>query len=108
MLLASHWPILGWIVWKGLLQKVDLFENYAIVAMQSDIITFYACKIAKKGHQALIWRKQIFSLGGANIQKPAEIFSNANNSTTLMPQGTPGVSKEAKLSSKFEFGSLVR
>ena len=26
---------------------MDFFENYAIVAMQSDNITFYACKIIK-------------------------------------------------------------
>ena len=43
----SHWPILGWNVSKSWLQKVDFFENYAIVAMQSDNITFYACKIIK-------------------------------------------------------------
>ena len=30
------------------------------------------------------------------------------HSTTLMPPGSPGVSREAKLSTEFEFGSLVR
>ena len=35
-------------------------------------------------------------------------FSNADNSTTLTPPGSPGVSREAKLSTEFEFGSLVR
>ena len=31
-----------------------------------------------------------------------------DNSTTLTPPGSPGVSREAKLSTEFEFGSLVR
>ena len=30
------------------------------------------------------------------------------HSTTLTPQGLPGVSREAKLSTELEFGSLVR
>ena len=34
IVLSSHWPILGWNVSKSWLQKVDLLENYAIVAMQ--------------------------------------------------------------------------
>ena len=46
--------------------------------------------------------------GGATISKQLKYFSNANNSTTLMDPGPPGVSKEAKLSTKLEFGSLVR
>ena len=42
------------------------FENYAIVAMQSDNITFNACKIIKgtSGFNLKIF----FSPGGANIQ----------------------------------------
>ena len=42
-----HWQILGWNVSKSWLQKVNFFENYAIVAMQSDNVTFFACKIIK-------------------------------------------------------------
>ena len=79
---------------------MDFFENYAIVTMQSDNITFYACKIIK----------HFFSPGGTNIQKTAEMFfSNTNNSTTLKPTGPPApvVSREVKLSTEFEFGSLV-
>jgi hypothetical protein len=49
---------------------VDFFENYAIVAMQSDNANFYACKIIK----ASISRKHFFPPGGATIQKTAEIF----------------------------------
>ena len=29
------------------LQRVNFFENYAIVAMESDNVTSYACKIIK-------------------------------------------------------------
>ena len=42
-----HWQILRWNVSKSWLQKVDFFENYAIVAMQSDNANFNACKIIK-------------------------------------------------------------
>ena len=41
-------------------------------------------------------------------KKQLKKFSNTNNSTTLTLLGTPGVSKEPKLSTKVEFGSLVR
>ena len=46
--MGTHWPILGWNGSYSWHQKVDVFENYAIVAMQSDNITFYACKIIKR------------------------------------------------------------
>jgi hypothetical protein len=45
---TAHWQILRWNVSKSWLQKVDFFENYAIVAMQSDNANFYACKIIKE------------------------------------------------------------
>ena len=43
----SQWPILCWNVSKSWLQKIDFFENYAIVAREIDTFTFYACKIIK-------------------------------------------------------------
>ena len=46
--------------------------------------------------------------GGATIPKQLKYFSNADNFTTLTPPGSPRVSREAKLSIEFEFGSLVR
>jgi hypothetical protein len=46
--------------------------------------------------------------GGATVKKQLIYFSNADNSTTLTPSGCLGVSREAKLSTEFEFGSLVR
>ena len=53
---------------------MDFFQNCAIVAMQIDNITFYACKMIK-GTSGFNLKKQIFLLGGANIQKTAEIRS---------------------------------
>ena len=46
--------------------------------------------------------------GGATVTKQLIYFSNADNSATLTPSGPPGVSREAKLSTEFELGSLVR
>ena len=43
----SHWPDFHWNVSKPWLQEVDLFENYATVAMQSDNVTFLSFKIIK-------------------------------------------------------------
>ena len=45
---------------------------------------------------------------GATVIKQLIYFSNADNSTTLTPPGSQGVSREAKLSTEFKFGSLVR
>ena len=36
----AQWPIFGWNVSKSWLERVDFFKNYAIVAMQSDNVTF--------------------------------------------------------------------
>ena len=41
-------------------------------------------------------------------KKQLKKVPNTNISTTLTLSGTPGVSREAKLSTEFEFGSLVR
>jgi hypothetical protein len=53
--------------------KVDFFENYAIVGMQSDNVTFYVCKIIKVTSSYNL-KETIFSPCGATIQKTAEIF----------------------------------
>jgi hypothetical protein len=82
---------------------VDFFENYAIVAMQSDKITFYACKKIKVQFE----ENKFFYQVAPTSEKQLKYFSNTNNSTTLTPTGTPGVSREAKSSTEFEFGSLV-
>ena len=52
--------------------------------------------------------KEILKKKSVLITKQLIIFSNADNSTTLTPPGSLGVSREAKLSTEFEFGSLVR
>ena len=44
---CTHWPDFHWNVSKPWLQRVDLFENYAIVAMQSDSVTFLSSKVIK-------------------------------------------------------------
>ena len=42
------------------------------------------------------------------VTESADFGFIPDNSTTLTPPGSPGVSREAKLSTEFEFGSLVR
>ena len=56
----SHWQILGWNVSKSWFQKVNFFENYAIVAVQSDNVNFYAYKIIKVT-SGFDFKKTIFS-----------------------------------------------
>ena len=41
------------------------------------------------------------------VTESADFGFIPDNSTTLTPPGSPGVSREAKLSTEFEFGSLV-
>ena len=75
---------------------MDFFENYAIVAMQSDNITFYACKIIK-GTSGFNLKKTIFFCQVApTYKKQLKYFSNTNNSTILTPSEPPEVSREAK------------
>ena len=73
--IVTHWPILGWNVSKSWLQKVDYFKDYAIVTMQSDNVTFYACRIIK-ATSGFNLKKQFLSAGGATIQKSAKMFYN--------------------------------
>ena len=44
---VPHWPDFHWNVSKPWLQRVDFFENYAIVAKQSDNASFWSCKMIK-------------------------------------------------------------
>ena len=83
---------------------MDFFENYAIVAMKSDnSIIFYACKIIIR---LQFEENKFFHQVAPTTKKQLKYFSNTNNSTTLMPPGPPGVSREAKSSTEFEFGAL--
>ena len=52
---------------------MDFFENYAIVAMQSDNVTFYACKIIKVT-SGFNLKKTILSPGSATVQKIADFW----------------------------------
>ena len=88
---------------------MNFFENYAIVAMQSDNVNLYAYKMIKVT-SGFDFKKTFFFFRQAAppSKKQLKYFSNTNNSTILTPSGPPGVSREAKLSTEFEFGSLVR
>ena len=44
----------------------------------------------------------------STVTKSADFGFIPDNSTTLTPPGSPGVARETKLSTEFEFGSLVR
>ena len=52
---------------------MDFFENYAIVAMQSDNVNLYAYKMIKVT-SGFDFKKTFFLPGGATIQETAEIF----------------------------------
>ena len=101
-----HWLILGWNVSKSWLQKADFFENYAIVAMQSDNITFYACNIIKGTSSFNFEENNFFRQLAPSSKKQLKYFSYTNNSTTLMPPGLLRVSREAKSSTEFEFNAI--
>ena len=104
----SHWPDFHWNVSKPWLQEVDLFENYATVAMQSDNVTFFIIQDNKSDIRLQFEENNFFHQVAPPSKKQLKYFSNTNNSTTLMLAGSPGVSREAKLSTEFEFDSLVR
>ena len=53
-------------------------------------------------------KKTFFCQAAPPSKKQLNYFSNKYNSTTLTSSGPPGVSRKAKLSTEFEFGSLVR
>ena len=82
-------------------------RKFEIVAIDTDKKLFndhtYKTDIGQHFHESEKIRQ-----GGATVTKQLIYFSNADNSTTLTPPGSPGVSREAKLSTEFEFGSLVR
>ena len=86
---------------------MDILENYAVVAIPSDNANLYVCKIIKVT-SGFNLKKKIFHQVAPPSRKQLKYFSNTNNSTTLTLSGSPGASREAKLSTKFEFGSLVR
>ena len=89
-LLAPHWQILRWNVSKSWLQKVDFFENYAIVAMQSDNANFYACKIIKVT-SGFDFKKTFFSARRRHHPKNSwNIFQIQITPLFWRPQGPQG------------------
>ena len=103
---SPHWPDFHWNVSKSWLQRMDFFEIHAILAIQSDNANFYVCQIIKVTSGFDLKKKNFHQVAPLS-KKQLKYFSNTNNSTTLTLSGSPGVSREAKLSTEFEFGSLV-
>jgi hypothetical protein len=58
---------------------VNFFENYAVVAMESDDVTFYACKIIKVT-SGFNFKKKNHQVAPTST-KQLKYFSNKNNST---------------------------
>ena len=87
---------------------MDFFENHAIVAVQSNNVTFYACKMIKVTSGFNLKETFFFRKAAPPSKKQLKYFSNTNNSTTLTLSESLEVSREAKLSTEFEFGRLVR
>ena len=79
-----------------------------IVWIGTDKKTFFNDHTYKTNIGQHFHRGEKIRQGGATVTKQLIYFSNADNSTTLTPPGFPGVSREAKLSTELEFGSLVR
>ena len=87
---TTHWQILRWNVSKSWLQKVDFFENYAIVAMQSDNANFYACKIIKVT-SGFDFKKTFFSARRRHHPKNSwNIFQIQITPLFWRPQGPQG------------------
>ena len=79
-----------------------------IVAIDTDKNSFFNDHTYKTVIGQHFHESEKICQGSATVTKQPIIFSNADNSTTLTPPGSPGVSREGKLSTEFEFGSLVR
>ena len=79
-----------------------------IVAINTDKNTFFDDHTYKTDIEQHFHKSEKICQGGATVTKQLISFSNADNSTTLTPSGSPGVSREAKLSIELEFGPLVR
>ena len=83
-------------------------RKFEIVTIDTDKHNFFNDHTYKTDIGQHFHKSEKLRQGGATVKKQLIYFSNADNSTTLTPPGSPGVSREAKLSIEFEFGSLVR
>ena len=84
------------------------FDNFEIVAISTWKIILLMTILIKFTLDNIFIKVKKIRQGGATVTKQLIYFSNADNSTTLTPSGPPGVSREVKLSTDFDFGSLVR
>ena len=89
------------------LQRVHFCRKFEIVAIDTDKKTFFNHHNYKTDIGQHLHKSEKIHQGGTTVTKQLIYFSNADNSTTLTPPGSPGVSRQAKLSAEFEFGSLV-
>ena len=101
-----------WTYWLQILSKLcfqwlSSSGNYEIMAISTDKNTFLISLIIRLTLGNIFITVKKIRQGSATVTKQLIYFSNADNSTTLTPPGSPGVSREAKLSTEFEFGSLV-
>ena len=86
---------------------MDFLERLEIVAICTQKKHFFDGHTFKADIGQHLDKSEKIRQGGATVTKQLIYFSNADNFTTLTPPGYPGVSREAKLSTKFEVGSLV-
>ena len=87
---------------------MHICRKFEIVAIDTDKNTFLNDHIYKTDIGQHFHKCEKIRQGGTTVIKQLIYFSNADNSTTLTPAGSPEVSREAKLSIEYEFGSLVR
>ena len=86
----THWQILGWNVSKSWLQKVDFFEKYDIVAMQSDNAKFYASKMIKVTSGFDFKKKKISARSRHHPKNSWNIFQIQTTPLFWSPQGPQG------------------
>jgi hypothetical protein len=77
---------------------VHFCRKVEIVVIDTDKNTFLMTILEKLTLGNIFIKVKKIPQGGANVTKQLIYFSNADNSTTLTPPGSPRVSREAKLS----------
>ena len=87
---------------------MDFLEKLEIVAIGTQKTHFFDSHTFEADIGQHYHKCEKIRQGGTTVKKQLIYFSNADNSTTLTPPGSLQVSREAKLSIEFEFGSLVR
>ena len=83
-------------------------RKFEIVAIDFDKKHFFSDHAYKTDIGQHFHKSEKICQGGATVTKQLIYFWNVDKSTTWTPPESSGVSREAKLSIEFEFGSLVR